>query len=235
MHEVFHRLSRRLAELTKSITGRSDSIPSATTGSEFDGPFGHLDQESLFDYTLSAPGSFAFSYVADGVSHYSLGRKNWAPITIATLLLASGQDDAELALENDLLSHIGLASTDQRYLTWRDANDVVFDKLKSPDMHFNEPAFDTDAQFDSKMFTYLSPTIVSHDWLGVSNAHYRYQMHPLFEELHTISQYALGQFMQWLFDWYQSRGIEVDQNEGLVRLTGYQPMFMVVKKVTNEV
>jgi hypothetical protein len=249
MHEVIHRLTRRLGYLAKSITGRAGAMTGETQAVAEEGPLGHLDQESIFDYALATAGSFAYGYTADGVSHYALGKRDWAPITIATLLLAAGRDDAELMLECELLSHLGLKGSDERYLTWRDANDAVFNKLQSPAMNIGEPVLAQDEQFNSEMFAYLSPNVVNYefrmlwkrntatpgsDWLGVSNAHYRYQTHPLLAELHTISQYALGQFMQWLFEWYETRGIDVDKNDGLVYLEGYQPAFIVTQKSTSE-
>lgn len=249
MQDVIHRLTRRLGHFAKSITGRADLVPLTEPAEEDGGSLGHLDQESLFDYELAAPGSFAYGYEADGDLHYALGKRDWAPITIATLLLAAGRDDAELMLECELLSHLGLTGADERYLTWRDANDAIFNKLQAPRMNIGEPVFGQDDQFDSEMFSYLSPSIVNYefrmlwkrntatpgsDWLGVSNAHYRYQMHPLLAELHKISQYALGQFMQWLFEWYEVRSIEVDKNDGLVHLPGYEPMFMVTQKAPSD-
>lgn len=195
-----------------------------------------------FEYSRSTRWSLGYAYFDEqNRTCAAVGKSGWVPLQVLMLRLVS---ETLVRAEINEAFYMGtMDPNDPAMLSWLDANLDCFVQLtdvliSGDDQPWNNELGEREAQDDFTGFTmmeavaaYADAWACSHPrseitFLSASPRRYAFYNSPVMsaykEAVKTLADRSHG----WAATWLQSRGIEVDMEQMLVRLDRYEPLFV---------
>jgi hypothetical protein len=200
----------------------------------------HIADEGIFDYSLAnCKNDWLFLYDNGDKFHFSVGKRDWMPISLAGILAGGNIVDGIGLYRNSIFDR--LIIQDKILDSWINANKAAIQSINEIDK-IKEYREENEKQFEREMFLRLSGNELAFElkkmWrkanphieeLYLSTTHERYLLtkHPVIKAAYDAPAMALKQLLEWTADWFESNGFSVNRTEMLVSVAGYEPLIHI--------
>lgn len=198
-------------------------------------PEGHLTDAGSFEWSKATPKftNWGFGYSDGDTYHFALGKDGWAPLYVVCATFLFEPLDF---IKEELNRGWFLDEHNPRLQSWHTANGVALAFFAD---QMGRGTSVTRADTD---FTELLPSELGHMFeqlhlsayprtsgveLACSDAAAAFYDGPAMASLRKARGEAMGEFIKGALRWFQARGAEVDTVNNLVKVEGYQPLYLV--------
>lgn len=201
----------------------------------------HLKARGTFDYgRVKDQTDWASFYDTDDGFHYAIGRDGWMPVLMAGFLLGHNRSDGLALFSTAISRRLWLPKEAAIHTSWIDANEEAIAWAQAIEVVSPE-IYDNSETFEPSMFSQFPASIVSMELRTMWRRCYPYQRetllstthgHVLFSRLDMLQEAkrapkaALAQLLTWTAEWFAARGIQVNHEQMLIQVPGYQPLFL---------
>ncbi|EAY4897023.1 hypothetical protein H9J87_003958 [Escherichia coli] len=212
----------------------------------------HLAQEAEFDYGEAKQGHFYFYYIGD-VNGFAIGKRDWVPVSVLIGLVSGRQwllqklsDGTWIDRESPLWVDWVNANLDAVMRTVAPSRERfsrnIPDELRLAEENYYADVQDVDVEervmahtrFDTMTHEYLRVMAITCPVkattafaLAVPPEIYRYQHTATSKALNKATGEAIVSANKMAVAWFKHNGFEVDEEQQLVKVPDYQPLFFV--------
>jgi hypothetical protein len=228
---LFKKTTTRDQPPTKTVCASREPTPFALDA--------HIRDEDKFDWNKAENSGVWYSYSEGDTFHFSVGKPDWTSLLVLMSGFA-GRARFDVIMKPLLQHALWLRPTDSRYQSWQFANNNIFielaDRLVVADLQSgNRLGPGTELlgmRLEALSYAYR------HAWMrckpmtgddvllmeGVNDAYWNSHAKA---DADAAATRALSYIEEIAWQWLASRGCEVDKDQRLVRVNGYQPLILV--------